>query len=302
MNCPTCGSESAIRRGKFTLKDGTRKVQLQCKECDEWFSEIDKRNPEPRLFYVDIETSRVEYLVKTFSPRVDYLSHKDIIKDWFVICWAGQWIGTDKVFHSVVTPSEALARDDRRVCADFLEILNEADVIIAHNGDRFDMKKLRYRFRFAHNFPPPLPYRTIDTLKIMRKVYGATSNALDFLTRMGMKIPAKLKTDLQLWKDCEAGDPVALGRMDTYCVNDIHIGIGLYKKIIPDAPNGVNLALYTDLDKPRCPRCLGDIVPVDKVTTTGANAFETYRCVECGHTGRTRQSALDKEQRRNLVS
>ena len=300
MDCPNCGSGDSIRRGNYYLKDGTTKVQKQCKQCGEYFSEVDTQNPKPRLFYVDIETSMMEYVIRTFSPRVDYLSHKDITKDWFVICWAGQWIGTDRVLHSVVTPKEALARDDRRVCADFLEILNEADVIIAHNGDRFDMKKLRYRFRFAHNFPPPLPYRTIDTLKIMRRVYGASSNSLDFLARMGLKIPAKLKTERQLWLDCEAGDPVALGRMDTYCVNDIHIGIGLYKKIIPDAPNGVNLALYTNMDKPQCPRCLGDIEINDKRDTTGMNAFGTYRCLECGHTGRTRNSVLDKEQRKNL--
>jgi len=295
----TCQHSDSIRRRNYTLTDGTQKVQKQCKTCGDYFSEFDHRG-KPKIFYVDIETSTM--IFRAFSPKNDYIPHRNMIKDWFVISWAGQWVGDNKIISDVVTPSEALERDDRRISLSLWEIFNKADILVAHNGDRFDIKKMNYRFCFAHNLAPPLPYRSIDTLKNMRSSFSASYNALDFLAGHGMKIPAKLKTGFELWVACENGDQEALSMMDLYCRNDIKIGLALYNKTAPWVKGGVNLALYGDLKDQSCPRCGEVIVENDKIATTGANAFTTYRCVSCGHTGRTKNSILEKEQRRNLVS
>ena len=256
------------------------------------------RQKKPKIFVFDIETST--FTARLFSPKVSYVPHKNIIKDWFVICWAGSWLGEKKIIHDVVTQKEALERDDERVCSSLWEIFNEADILVAHNGDRFDIKKMNYRFCIKHGFNPPLPYRTIDTLKESRKIFASTSHALDYLAKQ-LKIPAKLSTGFQLWIDCENGVKAALQEMDAYCRHDIEIGEEMYLKIRPWMKTGVNVGLYTNLHESVCPRCgSDDLMQEDKIATTGANAYKTYSCVDCGHTGRTKESVLDTKQRKNL--
>ena len=257
-----------------------------------------KKKKEARIFVFDIETSTI--LARVFSPKTEYINHKNIIKDWFVICWAGRWQGEKKIQRAVVTPDEARNRDDKRICLKLWDIFNEADVLVAHNGDRFDIKRMNYRWWF-HDIQPPLPYRSIDTLKASRSALGATSHALDYLAKQ-MKIPAKLSTGFQLWIDCENGVKSALSEMDAYCCHDIEIGEQMYYKIRPWIKGGVNMGLYTELDVSVCPRCASqDIEPTDKIITTGANAYKTFRCNNCQYAGRTKESAINNHKRKKLV-
>jgi len=259
-----------------------------------------RKKTKPKIFVFDIETSTITF--KGFSRKINgYIPHKAVVKDWFVICWAGRWLGEKRIRHDAVTAEEAKNRDDKRVCASLWEIFNEADVLVGHNSDRFDIKKMNYRFCIKHRFNPPLPYRTIDTLKESNKIFTSTSHALDYLAKQ-LKIPAKLSTGWQLWDDCENGVAAAIQEMDAYCRHDIEIGEEMYKVLRPWMKTGVNMGLYTNLDESVCPRCGSEeLVPEDKIATTGANAYKTYRCTECGKTGRTKESVLDIDQRRKLV-
>jgi len=263
-----------------------------------------------KVFVFDIETSTIVF--RNFSPKVNgYIPHKNIIRDWFVISWAGRWLGKKEMLSDVLTPQEAKRSgniynntlDDKRICQSLWDIFNEADILVAHNGDNFDIKKMNYRFRM-HGFRPPLPYKTFDTLKEHRKVFGATSNSLDFLLRQMKLRDEKIKTGWELWEACENGDPEALRKMDEYCRHDIELGEKLYLDICKWSHNG-NINLYGDLKDVRCPVCgHGVDILEHKKAVTSANAYKTYRCrwKNCGHTGRTRQSTLDAAQRKNLLS
>jgi len=289
--------EIAIQLGRSFKSVDSKIFNLQ--KNGEMEKRLIRKVTKPKIFVFDIETST--FTARLFSPKVNYVSHKNIIEDWFVICWAGRWQGEKRIRHDVVTPEEAKNRDDKRVCASLWEIMNEADVLIAHNGDRFDIKKMNYRFCIKHGFNPPLPYRTIDTLKESRKIFASTSHALDYLAKQ-LKIPAKISTGFQLWIDCENGVKAALQEMDYYCRHDIEIGEEMYLVIRPWMKTGVNMGLYTNLNGSVCPRCGSDeLIPAAKFVTTAANAYESYRCDGCGHTGRTKKSTLDIEQRRKLV-
>ncbi len=255
---------------------------------------------EPKVFVFDIETSTIIYRV--FSPKTNYISHKNMIRDWFVLSWAGRWLGTDEIISDVLTPREARrgVDGDKRICKSLWDIFNKADILVAHNGDRFDIKKMNYRWKY-HRFNPPLPYRTIDTLKVHRSTFGATSNALDFIVKQMKLNEAKHLTGFQLWVDCEEGNKDALKRMDEYCRHDIELGELLYLDIRKWAKSGVNFGLYSDMSKQVCSRCGGDIEIQEKEITTGANKYKTYRCLDCGHADRTKESTITPEQRKNLV-
>jgi DNA polymerase III epsilon subunit-like protein len=73
--------------------------------------------------------------------------------------------------------------------------MDEADLICAHNGDAFDIKKINSRL-IVNGFKPPSPFKTIDTLKIARRVFKFDSNKLDNIGRYLSRGPE----DPQHWR------------------------------------------------------------------------------------------------------
>ena len=47
------------------------------------------------------------------------------------------------------------------------DVLDGADLIVGHNIDKFDIRKMNTRF-LVHGLPPPSPYKTCDTLKLSK--------------------------------------------------------------------------------------------------------------------------------------
>ena len=156
--------------------------------------------------------------------------------------------------------------------------MDEADIVIGHNGDRFDLRKLRWRF-ISEDMQPPSPFRIIDTLKIARREFFAPSYKQDFLTKY-FHLQNKLETNFQLWKDCEAGIPEKLEEMVEYNRHDVMGLEELYLKIRPYIHNHPNLGVL--MDKDVCPTCgADDIVETNSEYITSANRFLVYRCNSC---------------------
>jgi len=171
-----------------------------------------------------------------------------------------------------------LARDDSRVIKSIWELLDKADIVIAHNGDRFDIRKLNARF-ILNSMSPPSPYKSIDTLKIARKEFAFSSNKQDFLTKT-FGLSEKLKTDFQLWLDCMNGDKEALGNMLSYNERDV-VGLEqVYLKLRPYIKNHPNLGVLMDGNV--CPSCGSkNLEPSDATYFTSSNEFPVYRCKSC---------------------
>ena len=125
--------------------------------------------------------------------------------------------------------------------------MDEADIVIGHNGDRFDLRKLRWRF-ISQDMAPPSPFRVLDTLKIARREFFAPSYKQDFLTKY-FDLENKLSTDFQLWVDCEAGNKNRLEEMVEYNRHDVMGLEELYLKIRPYIRNHPNLGVLSLDDK-----------------------------------------------------
>ncbi len=189
-----------------------------------------KKNIKKRILVLDIETSPIKIQTTVWSLWEQNLPIKSISMDWFIICWSAKWLGERKVFNSSLTPKEALVGNDKRVVSDISKLLDEADIVIAHNGDKFDIRKINSRI-LKHNLDYPSPYKTFDTLKIVKKEFGLTSNKLDYVcTFLGIK--GKIKTGIELWEGCLAGDKKALAQMQKYCDNDVVILEAVYMKLL----------------------------------------------------------------------
>ena len=78
-----------------------------------------------------------------------------------------KWLGEKEVFNLNWDKNQ----NDYFLVEQFIETLNEADLIVAHNGDNFDLKWLRTRALF-HRLKMLPSYKQFDTLKIARnKLY-----------------------------------------------------------------------------------------------------------------------------------
>jgi predicted RNA-binding Zn-ribbon protein involved in translation (DUF1610 family) len=158
------------------------------------------------------------------------------------------------------------------------KLMDDADVIVAQNGDRFDIKVANTFFQ-KYKLPPPSPYKTVDTLKLAKKYFRFTKNKLDHLASVLLG-EEKMKTDYELWKECMAGNAIALRRMERYCKHDVRLLIGVYEKLKPWHTGHPNHNLYEGTTH-KCPVCGGNTQKRGYMyTRTGK--YQRYQCTTCG--------------------
>lgn len=241
---------------------------------------IDKvENNQPKILFYDIETS----LAKSyhFQQWKVNLSQKQKIQESHLLSHAWAW-GDGEVKGSILTREEMLAHDPERLVLECWSLLDNCDVLVAHNGKRFDVKKVNSYF-LMYGLPPPSPYRVIDTLLIAKQKFALPFNSLAYLAEF-LNVPQKLDTGgVDLWIDCDHGKQEALDKMLDYNIGDIVTLREVYNRLIGWSNDGVNLALYSEHGC-TCPHCSSDDVQViqGKYTHTVARKYQAYRCNNCG--------------------
>jgi hypothetical protein len=252
----------------------------------------------PKILIFDIETAPMEVYVwhlwkNTVTPQM-------VIKDRSMLSWSAKWLFEDKIMGEKVTPVEAVNRTDESILSSLWNLLNEADMVIAHNGNQFDVKISNARFAVA-GLLPPMPYKSIDTMLHARKVFGFPSYKLDCLNAY---FGLDLKMDhegMDLWKSCVSGDGAALSTMLKYNKRDVAILEELYLKIRPWMKGHPNIGLYIDTDEAVCTNCGNEDLSWGGNYYTPAGRYRSFRCESCGAIGRSRTSDLDKETRARLL-
>ena len=157
-------------------------------------------------------------------------------------------------------------------------LLDEAEIVISHNGDRFDHRKVNARFSF-HNLPPPRPYKTVDTLKIARRYFGFNSNKLNDLGKHLGFGEKKETGGFKLWKGCMQGDPVAWRRMKLYNLRDVDLLCKVYKRFLPWVENHPTLGKY--FGKFVCGKCGNRNFQSRGFAYTKTKRFRQLQCNKC---------------------
>lgn len=233
----------------------------------------------PKILLMDIET----------APSLGYFfdlwkegNILDTAKDWYVLSFAAKWLGEKKTKVWALPDYPGYKKNqecDKALLGDLWQLLNEADIVVAHNGDRFDIRKVNARF-IVHGLRPPSPYRSIDTLKIARKYFKFDSNRLDDLGRyfgIGRKLPHIGKA---LWLGCMAGDKKAWDTMKRYNARDVELLEPVWQRLRAWAPN--HRTLYTRrLDD--CPACESTKVQARGFVHFKASKKQRFQCQDCGH-------------------
>lgn len=290
MKCQ-CGSTRIHKRGLRNDKQRTR-----CLDCGKWESRHIK--PEgAKILLFDIETTPMEvYVWGLFGNK--FIDYNNVIKDWNVLSWSAKWLFDSKVMSDIQTPKEAKNRDDKRILKGIWQLLDEADIVVAHNGDKFDIKKLNTRF-YINEYVTPSSFRSIDTLKAIKKSFAFSSNRLDYLGKL-IKNKGKLDTNFKLWTDCLAGKRKALSKMLSYNEEDVRLLEEVYLDIRSWIKPHPNIGVWCDGSV--CPTCgSNDLSYNGKYYTTNANKYNSYRCNSCGALSRSIDSVLSVDKRKRLM-
>ena len=277
--CPKCTGSHVRKKGVIYSKSYECNVQRwKCLSCGKQFqTPIDSPKIDlPKILLFDIETSLYHFV--GWGTFKQFINYHQITKHQFVLSWAAKWLYDENVLSDIVTPQESLDREDKRVLMSIHKLLDEADIVVGHNVERFDLRKLNWRF-ISQDIEPPSPFKTIDTLKHSRKEFFAPSHKQDSLTKY-FKLQHKLETDFQLWMDCEDGNKQALNKMKDYNKHDVMGLEEVYLKIRPYIKNHPNLGVLMDMDV--CPNCgCEHLEETESRYFTTANQFPVYRCQGC---------------------
>ena len=234
----------------------------------------------PKILYYDIETS----LAKSyhFNYWKTNIGVKQMIEASHMLSHAWCWGEDGNVFSSILTQKEALAKDDERIVLEAWSLFDQADVIVAHNGKRFDVNKCNGYF-LKYGLPKPSPFKVIDTLEIAKKNFNLPFKSLEYLAKF---LDVELKLDaggIDTWIGCERGEQDALDTMEYYNRGDIITLREIHKRLKGWDNNGVNIALYNDQHDAVCTHCGSEDVSVlsDKFAYTPQRKYQVYRCNSC---------------------
>lgn len=290
----TPGGDRRIRQYIRKNKDEKRNL----KEVSPKKNKKPKVQPPANVLVFDIETlPGVGYFWNRWNANI---SEDHIIKSWCVLGWSAKWLFEDKVHSSFLTPEEVAIRDDKRIMKNLWGMLDEADIVIAHNGVKFDMRAVTGRF-FLHDMSPHSSVKMIDILRHLRGKMKLESNKLDSVAQaLGLK--GKIKTNFDLWRDCDNGDVDALHKMELYCEQDVRVLEDVYFALRPYIRPHPNMGLHINDGTHHCPTCGSEnISSTGNDYLTPANAYEEYRCADCGSLSRSRNSSIDSNHKKYLL-
>jgi DNA polymerase elongation subunit (family B) len=230
-----------------------------------------------KLLFFDLETA--PSLAHIWHPTDQYVTHDRLIHGSFTLTWSAKWAGEKTIHSGVLTGKEAVRQDDKRIVVELAEMVREADFLVAHNADRFDVPMFNVRL-LALGLEPLGPKRTIDTLKLAKKNLRLPYNKLDYLGEM-LGLGRKLKTDFDLWRNCYHGDEKALARMARYNRQDVILLEKVYDRLKPYVKNLPRLVEATDENVFACPSCGSEDLHRRGVYQTNVSTFQKYQCVDC---------------------
>jgi DNA polymerase elongation subunit (family B) len=253
----------------------------------------------PKILVLDIETApMLTYLWRLYDQVNDI---KQIEEDWFVLSWSARWLGQGEVMYADQRYQKDL-ENDRDLMIKIRDLLDEADIVLTHNGVSFDSKKLNTRFLF-HKIKPPSSYKQIDTYLIAKKHFCLTSNKLEYLAELLGVEHKKLKhqkfAGLELWRQCLYKNMEAFEEMERYNINDVLALEDVYNRLAA-WDNSIHFDVYNDEIVRRCNCGCSELEPKG-YHYTKKGKYQKYICKDCGKEHRDSENLHSKEKRKSLL-
>ena len=233
-----------------------------------------------KVLIYDIETApNLSFVWGQYEQNV--IDHK---REWYMLCFAYKWLDEKKTHVIGLDDFKRFKKDktnDYDVVKALYDLFDEADIIVAHNGNSFDQKKTHSRFLF-HGFSPPSPYKQIDTKLVARRYFRFNSNKLDHLGKhfgLGQKIETG---GFELWTGCMEGDPKAWAKMKKYNKQDVVLLKKVYIKMRPWITGHPYISSMEGRPD-TCDHCGSDKMHQHTKKTYAKQGWKyQYKCYNCG--------------------
>lgn len=152
-----------------------------------------------------------------------------------ILCISYKWFGTDKVHTIAITDFPSFKKDptnDKPVVEAFQKVFEEADYVVAHFGEKFDVPMIQTKL-LMHSGKLLPNTKLIDTWRISKTKLKLNSNRLETLiSALGVK---HKKTPLSgpTWVKAMAGNREAIRYVVEHCIADVKALEGVFQKLLP---------------------------------------------------------------------
>lgn len=250
-----------------------------------------------KILILDIETSpNVAYVWRFFKENV---GAKQVLENGQVLSFAAKWLDKDTIYYQDVSKDS-----EKHMMEVLFSLLDEADIVVAHNGDKFDLPHIQGR-GLVLGLKPPAPYKTVDTVRVARYEFNFPSNSLEYLAKvLGLKNQKdghKKFPGFELWLGVLANNPEAWAEMKEYNIIDILVLEELYLKMRPWMRRHPNVGVFENGTAPVCPKCGSAHITYRGFAHTNVGRFHRFQCSDCGGWGRHRLSVYPTDLKKNLV-
>jgi len=231
-----------------------------------------------KILFLDIETA--PDVVWTWGV---YEQNAIAVKEhWYVLSAAWKWSGDKKISVKGLCDYPGYIKgnsNEKKLLKEIHALLNEADVVVAHNGAQFDVKKLNARF-IAHGFKKPAPFKVIDTKRDLKRVAQFSSNKLNWLSKQ-LEIGSKTMEhhDWAMWDGCMHGDAKCWREMKKYNAHDVKLLEDLYNRISGwlTTPNAQTWGRTCTN-----PACITPVIQARGYARTKTRVYRRFQCQTCG--------------------
>ena len=238
----------------------------------------------PRILIMDIESSLAQFA--GFGPIQPYIQNKNMIKDFNILTIAWHWLGED-VIH-VDSVSKSRMWDDKTLLKRVRKVIESADVVVGHNWDRFDKKKIQGR-SMSNGLEPIIFPPSVDTLKVAKKAFALTYNKLDYIAEL-LGVSRKMETSPGLWMRILKGDSSALAEMKKYNIQDVEVQAEVYMALLPFIENHPNMNVILGSDTILCKNCGSNHLHKHGDYRNNTSTYQRYKCQDCGSITRDKKA------------
>lgn len=266
-------------------------------EWDEYLEEI-VDSPLKILIY-DIETTY--HTAAVFQFYGQNIGHEQIEQYGWMISFAAKWLGEDEIIYHEYRGNTG---NDKKLTKKLMDLFDQADVVVAHNGRAFDTKTAKGR-ALKHGLKPPSPFKVADTMLIAKNEFKLHRNSLEYLAEhVGVTPKGKHKKfpGIELWKECRKGNEEAWEEMKAYNIQDVVTLEEVYYALRPWATQHPNLGIFLEENVSVCPKCASrELKPLRKPICTNTQQYKGYECKNCGGILRGSRTIATKEKRKSMV-
>lgn len=250
----------------------------------------------PRILILDVETfPNVAYVWRFFKENI---GAKQVLEYSTLASFAYKWLGEDEVFYQ-----DTHHQSEKELVKRLLNVLDIADIVVAHNGAKFDLPTIQGR-AMVLGLKPPSPYKIVDTLLVARYEFNFPANSLEHLAIL-LDVQKKGGHEkfpgFELWQECMRNNPEAWEEMKIYNKQDVETLEKVYLKMLPFMKRHPNVAVFQEADVLLCPKCGSNHIQSRGYVTTNVFKYKKFQCQSCGGWSRTRINEFPKEKRHAIL-